>query len=83
MVFKKNLMLKLFILLKLFLLLGGCAYQYTNEYSLDTEDVKKILLLHKILSRLYIIVIVLLPTLGFLWEVKKVILVSSTLKDIK
>ena len=42
MVFKKNLMLKLFILLKLFLLLGGCAYQYTNEYSLDTEDVKKI-----------------------------------------
>ena len=42
MVFKKNLMLKLFILLKFFLLLGGCTYQYTNEYSLDTEDVKKI-----------------------------------------
>ncbi len=42
MVFKKNLVLKLFILLKFFLLLGGCTYQYTNEYSLDTEDVKKI-----------------------------------------
>ena len=41
MVFKKNLMLKFFVLLK-FLLLGGCAYQYTNEYSLDIEGVKKI-----------------------------------------
>ena len=41
MVFKKNIMLKLFILLK-FLLLGGCAYQYTNEHNLDIKDVKKI-----------------------------------------
>ena len=41
MVFKNNLMLKLFILLK-FLLLGGCAYQYTNENNLDIEDIKKI-----------------------------------------
>ena len=44
---------------------------------------KKILLLHKMLSRLYIIVIVLLLTLGFLWEAKKVLLVSNILKDIK
>ena len=42
MVFKKNIMLKLFILLKFLLLLGGCAYQYTNEHNLDKEDVKKI-----------------------------------------
>ena len=42
MVFKKNIMLKFFILLKFLLLLGGCAYQYTNEHSLDIEDVKKI-----------------------------------------
>ena len=35
-------MLKLFILLKFLLLLGGCAYQYTNEHNLDKEDVKKI-----------------------------------------
>ena len=42
MVFKKNLMLKLFILLKFLLLLGGCAYQYTNENNLDIEDIKKI-----------------------------------------
>ncbi len=35
-------MLKLFILLKFFLLLGGCAYQYTNEHNLDVEDIKKI-----------------------------------------
>ena len=42
MVFKKNIMLKVFILLKFFILLGGCAYQYTNEYNLDIEDVKKI-----------------------------------------
>ena len=42
MVFKKNIMLKLFILLKFFLLLGGCAYQYTNEHNLDIEDIKKI-----------------------------------------
>ena len=41
MVFKKNIMLKLFILLK-FLLLGGCTYQYTNEHNLDVEDIKKI-----------------------------------------
>ena len=42
MVFKKNIMLKLFILLKFLLLLGGCAYQYTNENNLDIEDIKKI-----------------------------------------
>ena len=42
MVFKKNIMLKVCILLKLFLLLGGCTYQYTNEYNLDIEDIKKI-----------------------------------------
>ena len=42
MVFKKNIMLKLFILLNFFLLLGGCAYQYTNEHNLDKEEVKKI-----------------------------------------
>ena len=41
MVFKKNIMLKLFILLK-FLLFSGCAYQYTNEHNLDIEDIKKI-----------------------------------------
>ena len=41
MVFKKNIMLKIFILLKLFLLLGGCTYQYTNEYNIDIEDIKK------------------------------------------
>ena len=35
-------MLKLFILLKFLLLLGGCTYQYTNEHNLDIEDVKKI-----------------------------------------
>ena len=42
MVFKKNIMLKVFILLKLFLLLGGCTYQYNNEYNVDIEDIKKI-----------------------------------------
>ena len=42
MVFKKNIMLKVFILLKFFILLGSCAYQYTNEHNLDIEDVKKI-----------------------------------------
>ena len=42
MVFKKNIMLRLFILLKFFLLLGSCAYQYTSEHNLDIEDVKKI-----------------------------------------
>ena len=42
MVFKKNIMLKVFILLNFFLLLGGCAYQYTNGHNLDIEDVKKI-----------------------------------------
>ena len=42
MVFKKNIILKLFILLKFFLLLCGCAYQYTNDYNLDIDDVKKI-----------------------------------------
>ena len=42
MVFKKNIMLKLFILLKFLLLLGGCTYQYTNEHNLDIEDIKKI-----------------------------------------
>ncbi len=42
MVFNKNIMLKLFILLKFLLLLGGCAYQYTNENNLDIEDIKKI-----------------------------------------
>ena len=42
MVFKKNIMLKIFILVKFFLLLGGCAYQYTNENNLDIEVVKKI-----------------------------------------
>ena len=42
MVFKKNIMLKAFILLKLFLLLGGCTYQYNNEYNVDIEDIKKI-----------------------------------------
>ena len=35
-------MLKAFILLKLFLLLGGCAYQYTNEHNLVIEDIKQI-----------------------------------------
>ena len=42
MVSKKNIMFKVFILLKIFLFLGGCAYQYSNEYNLDIEDVKKI-----------------------------------------
>ncbi len=42
MVFKKNIMLKVFILLEFFLLLGGCAYQYTNENNLDKEYIKKI-----------------------------------------
>ena len=35
-------MLKIFILLKFFLLFSGCAYQYTNEHNLDIKDVKKI-----------------------------------------
>jgi len=42
MVFKKNIMLKVFVLLKFLLILGGCTYQYTNEHNLDKEDVKKI-----------------------------------------
>ena len=42
MVFKKNIMLKVFIFLNFFLLLGSCAYQYTNENNLDKEYVKKI-----------------------------------------
>ena len=42
MVLEKNIILKAFILLKLFLLLGSCAYQYTNEHNLDNEEVKKI-----------------------------------------
>ena len=42
MVFNKDIMLKVFILLKLFLLLGGCTYQYTNDYNVDIEDIKKI-----------------------------------------
>ena len=42
MVFKKNIMLKVFILLEFFLLLGGCTYQYTNENNLDKEYIKKI-----------------------------------------
>ena len=42
MVFKKNLVLKVFILLKFFLLLSGCAYKYSNEDNSDTEDIKKI-----------------------------------------
>ena len=42
MVFKKNIMLKVFVLLKFLLILGGCTYQYTNEHNLDIEDVKKI-----------------------------------------
>ena len=42
MVPKKNIMLKLFILLKFFLLLSGCAYQYTNDHNVDLEDIKKI-----------------------------------------
>ena len=35
-------MIKIFILLKFILILGGCTYQYTNEYNLDSRDVKKI-----------------------------------------
>ena len=42
MVFKKNIMLKIFILLNFFLLLGGCAYEYTNEYNSDIEGIKKL-----------------------------------------
>jgi len=42
MVFKKNIMLKVFFLLKFLLILGGCTYQYTNEHNEDKEDVKKI-----------------------------------------
>ncbi len=42
MVFKKNIMLKVFVLLKFVLLLGGCAYQYTNENNLNIQNVKKI-----------------------------------------
>ena len=42
MVFKKNIVLKVFILLKFFLLLSGCTFKYTNEYNLDKEDIKKI-----------------------------------------
>ena len=42
MVLEKNIMVKVFILLKFFLLLGSCAYQYTSEHNLDLEDVKKI-----------------------------------------
>ena len=42
MVPKKNIMLKTFILLNFLLLLGSCAYQYTNDYSSEIEGVKKI-----------------------------------------
>ena len=42
MVLEKNIMVKVFILLKFFLLFSSCAYQYTNEHNLDIEDVKKI-----------------------------------------
>ena len=42
MVPKKNIMLKIFILLNSILLLGGCAYQYTNDYNSEIEGVKKI-----------------------------------------
>ena len=42
MVLEKNIMIKVFILLKFFLLLGSCAYQYTSEHNLDLEDIKKI-----------------------------------------
>ena len=42
MVFNKNIMLKVFILLKLFFLLYGCTYQYTNDHNEDIEDIKKI-----------------------------------------
>ena len=42
MVLEKNIMVKVFILLKFFLLLGSCAYQYTSEHNLDLEDIKKI-----------------------------------------
>ena len=42
MVFNKNIMLKVFIFLKLFLLLGGCTYQYTNDHNVNIEDIKKI-----------------------------------------
>ena len=42
MVFKKNIMLKVIILLKFFLLLSGCTYQYINNSNLDIEDIKKI-----------------------------------------
>ena len=42
MVFKKNLVLKVFILIKFFLLLSGCAYKYSNEGNSDTVDIKKI-----------------------------------------
>jgi outer membrane lipopolysaccharide assembly protein LptE/RlpB len=35
-------MLKVIILLKFFLLLSGCTYQYTNNSNLDIEDIKKI-----------------------------------------
>ena len=41
MVFKKNIILKVFIFLNFFSLLGSCAYQYTNENNLDKEYEKK------------------------------------------
>ena len=48
-------MLKLFILLKFLLLLGGCAYQYTNENNLDIEDIKKINSMLKVLKLIQIV----------------------------
>ena len=44
MVFKKNIVLKIFYLLQIFLFLGSCTYQYTNENNLDIEAVEKIYL---------------------------------------
>ena len=44
MVLKKNIMIKLFLLLNLLCLLVGCNYQYTDVVNLNLESINKIYL---------------------------------------
>ena len=44
MVFKKNIMLKNFLLLNFLFLFSGCTYQYNNTNNIDIEKIKTIYL---------------------------------------
>ena len=44
MVFKKDIMIKIFFLLNFLFLLGGCTYQYVDTHDIDIENIKKIYL---------------------------------------